>query len=205
MARSRSFHPAASGADSRERRSGHRDLGLLLMPNHLHLIATPAHENGLRSMSADAHRRYTGAINARFRWAGHHFQSRFDTVLMDEPHLLAARYIALNPVAAGSVRRAEDLPWSSARAQLAGEDEIGNGGADAGVVPDFTALHAARPPPRHGSVRSGADDQMTARGTGMIAVAAARPSAGTGNPGPKPRMDRHPLDQRRSREARSPK
>ena len=38
-----------------------------LMPNHVHLIATPAHENGLRSSFADAHRRYTGAINARFR------------------------------------------------------------------------------------------------------------------------------------------
>ena len=43
---------------------------------------------------------------------------------MDEPHLLAAaRYIALNPVVAGLVRRAEDWPWSSTRAQLAGEDD----------------------------------------------------------------------------------
>ena len=72
------------------------------MPNHVHLIVTPADEDGLRATFAEAHRRYTGAINARFRWTGHLFQGRFGAVAMDEDHLLAAaRYIALNPVAAG--------------------------------------------------------------------------------------------------------
>jgi putative transposase len=43
-----------------------------------------------------AHRRYTGAINARFRRTGHLFQGSFGAVVMDEPRLLAAaRYIAL--------------------------------------------------------------------------------------------------------------
>jgi putative transposase len=37
--------------------------------------------------------------------------------------LSAARYIALNPVVAGLVIRAEDWPWSSTPAQLAGEDD----------------------------------------------------------------------------------
>ena len=51
---------------------------------------------------AEAHRRYTGAINARFRWTGHLFRGRCGAVVMDEPHLLAAaRYIALNPMVAG--------------------------------------------------------------------------------------------------------
>jgi putative transposase len=63
---------------------------------------TPAEADGLRATFAEAHRRYTGAINARFRWAGHLFQGRFGAVVMDEPHLLAAtRYIALNLVVAG--------------------------------------------------------------------------------------------------------
>ena len=61
-----------------------------LMPNHVHLIVTPADEDGLRATFAEAHRRYTGAINARFRWTGHLFQGRFGAVVMDEPHLLAA-------------------------------------------------------------------------------------------------------------------
>ena len=42
---------------------------------------------------------------------------------MDEDHLLAAlRYVALNPLKAGLVTRAEDWPWSSARAYLAARD-----------------------------------------------------------------------------------
>jgi putative transposase len=66
-----------------------------LTPNHVHLIVTPADEDGLPATSAEAHRRYTGAINVRFRWTGHLFQGRFGAVVMDEPHLLAAaRYIA---------------------------------------------------------------------------------------------------------------
>jgi putative transposase len=95
-----------------------------LMPNHVHLIVTPADADGLRATFAEAHRRYTEAINAPFQWTGHLFQGRFGAVVMDEPHLLAAaRYIALNPVVAGLVSRAEDWPWSSTRAQLAGEDD----------------------------------------------------------------------------------
>lgn len=44
---------------------------------------------------------------------------------MDEYYTLAtARYIELNPVKAGSVKRAEEYRWSSAKAHLLGEDDI---------------------------------------------------------------------------------
>ena len=73
---------------------------------------------------ADAHRRYTGFINARHRWTGHLWQGRYGAVAMDEAHLMAAaRYVALNPVRARLVERAEEWPWSSARAHLAGRDD----------------------------------------------------------------------------------
>ncbi len=42
-----------------------------LMPNHVHLIAVPSAKDGLRDSFADAHRRYTGYINARMRTTGH--------------------------------------------------------------------------------------------------------------------------------------
>ena len=115
------------------------------MPNHVHLIVTPTDHDGLRATFAEAHRRYTGAINARFHWTGHLFQGRFGAVVMDEPHLLAAtRYIALNPVAAGLVSRAEDWPWSSARAHLAGEDdELATAAPLRALIPDFAALLTA--------------------------------------------------------------
>jgi hypothetical protein len=46
---------------------------------------TPADADGLRASFAEAHRRYTGAINARFRWTSHLFQGRFGAVVMAHP------------------------------------------------------------------------------------------------------------------------
>lgn len=90
-----------------------------LMPNHVHLILVPSHEDGLRAALGEAHRRYTSAINAREDWRGHLWQSRFASFPMDETHLVAcARYVELNPVRAGLVKRPEEWRWSSARAHL---------------------------------------------------------------------------------------
>jgi putative transposase len=95
-----------------------------LMPNHVHLILAPQDEVGLGLAVGEAHRRYTNFINARGRWTGHLFQSRFASVVMDEAHLIAAaRYVPMNPVRAKLVSRPEDWPWSSARAHLAGKDD----------------------------------------------------------------------------------
>jgi putative transposase len=44
------------------------------MPNHVHIIILPSDEDGLRRTFADAHRRYTGYINARLRVTGHLWQ-----------------------------------------------------------------------------------------------------------------------------------
>lgn len=106
------------------RRAGAEIWAYCLMPNHVHLIVVPADEDGLRKTFADAHRRYTGLINARHNWTGHLWQGRFGAVAMDEAHLLAAtRYVALNPVRAGLVEHAEDWPWSSVRAHLEAVDD----------------------------------------------------------------------------------
>jgi putative transposase len=95
-----------------------------LMPNHVHLILVPGSEDGLSLAVGEAHRRYTNFINKRSGWTGHLFQGRFASVAMDEAHLLAAaRYVSLNPVRAGLVRRAQDWAWSSARAHSAGADD----------------------------------------------------------------------------------
>ncbi len=95
-----------------------------LMPNHVHIIMVPSHEDGLCATFADAHRRYTGAINARLRETGHLWQGRYGSVVMDEAHLAhAVRYVALNPVRARLVGRAEEWQWSSVRAHLDEEDD----------------------------------------------------------------------------------
>jgi putative transposase len=90
-----------------------------LMPNHVHLIAVPASEDGLRRAIGEAHRRYTRRINFREQWRGHLWQGRFASYPMNESYLLlAARYIELNPVRAGLVLQAEDYRWSSAPAHV---------------------------------------------------------------------------------------
>jgi putative transposase len=95
-----------------------------LMPNHIHLIAVPSSEDGLRWAIGSAHERYTRRINFREKWRGYLWQGRFASFVLDEPYLLAAaRYVELNPVRAKLVPRAADWPWSSARAHLSGQDD----------------------------------------------------------------------------------
>ena len=95
-----------------------------LMPNHVHIVLTPEDDQGLSRTFGELHRRYTGFINARRRTTGHLWQGRFGSVAMDEAHFVTAlRYVALNPVRARLVARAEDWAWSSTRALIAGEDD----------------------------------------------------------------------------------
>ena len=95
-----------------------------LMPNHVHMVLAPQSAKGLHHAVSEAHRRYTRYINSREGWRGHLWEGRFGSFVMDEPHLLVAmRYIELNPVRAGLVLRAEEYPWSSARAHLLGQDD----------------------------------------------------------------------------------
>lgn len=96
-----------------------------LMPNHVHLIAVPSNEDGLRRAIGEAHRRYTLRINLREGWTGHLWQGCFASFLMDEPYLLtAARYVELNPVRAELVAKPWEYRWSSARAHIAGRGDI---------------------------------------------------------------------------------
>jgi putative transposase len=95
-----------------------------LMPNHVHLVAVPESEGGLRRAIGEAHRRYTRHINFREQWRGHLWQGRFASFLMDEKYLLTTtRYIELNPVRAGLVSIPEEYPWSSAKAHMKGRND----------------------------------------------------------------------------------
>ncbi|HWA60471.1 MAG TPA: transposase [Caulobacteraceae bacterium] len=92
-----------------------------LMPNHVHFIMIPGREDSLRVTFAEAHRRYAARIHGRRRVTGHLWQGRFSSTAMDDAHLFAAvRYVSLNPVRAGLVKRAADWPWSSVRTHLTG-------------------------------------------------------------------------------------
>ncbi|CAG0994007.1 transposase [Geobacter sp.] len=96
-----------------------------LMPNHIHLIAVPETEEGLRLAIGEAHRRYSVMINRRQKWTGHLWQGRFSSFPMDETYLLAAvKYIEMNPVRAHLAPDPYSWRWSSAKAHAVGKDDI---------------------------------------------------------------------------------
>lgn len=90
-----------------------------LMDNHVHLIAIPQTQESLALAIGEAHRRYTWIINSRQGWRGYLWQGRFNSFPLDPTYLYSAvRYVERNPVRAGIVKRAEDYPWSSAKAHV---------------------------------------------------------------------------------------
>lgn len=92
-----------------------------LMTNHVHLLAMPRRRESLARAIGLAHRRFAQWQNTRRRWSGHLWTNRFFSTPLDEPHLWAAvRHVERNPVRAGLVARAEEWPWSSARAHVVG-------------------------------------------------------------------------------------
>ncbi len=130
------------------REAGTEAWAYCLMPNHVHLILVPSHADGLRAALGEAHRRYTRRINAREGWQGHLWQERFHSFPMDEAHLMAAAaYVERNPLRAGLARKAEDWPWSSARAHLAGRDDaLVRAQPLLEIVPDWSGYLASATP-----------------------------------------------------------
>lgn len=87
----------------------------VLMPNHLHLLATPREHTGLALMMQKVGRFYVPWFNNKYERSGGLFEGRFRTSLVDTEHYLLAcsRYIELNPVRAGLAAGPLDYPWSS--------------------------------------------------------------------------------------------
>lgn len=86
-----------------------------LMTNHVHLLVTPAADESISRTMKDVGSRYAQYVNKRYQrtgtlWEGRHRSSLVQT----ERYLLTCyRYVELNPVRAGMVRRPEEYPWSS--------------------------------------------------------------------------------------------
>ena len=87
----------------------------VLMPNHLHLLATPDTQEGLAQMMQRVGRYYVPWFNAKYERSGTLFQGRFRTSLIDSEayFMICSRYIELNPVRAQMVSAPLDYPWSS--------------------------------------------------------------------------------------------
>jgi putative transposase len=89
----------------------------VLMPNHVHLLVTPARPGALANMMQDLGRRYVRVFNDAHRRTGTLWEGRYKSCLVDsERYLLVChRYIELNPVRAGIIREPAAYLWSSHR------------------------------------------------------------------------------------------
>ena len=125
----------------------------VLMPNHVHLILVPSHEDSLRAALSRVHRAYAGHVHARAQRTGHFWQGRFGCVAMDEAHLMAAiPYVALNPVRARLVKQAAQWTWSSVHAHL--DPGLDDGLTDTAPVRDRVEDFA-------GLLRAGEDEALS--------------------------------------------
>ena len=90
-----------------------------LMTNHYHLLLETPFGNLIRNMHT-IQTRYTMYFNSRQRRAGHLFQGRYKSLIVDKDNYLLelSRYIHLNPLRAGIVKRAADYNWSSCKDYL---------------------------------------------------------------------------------------
>jgi putative transposase len=93
------------------------------MDNHLHLLLTAEAATGCAVLMKAIAQLYAQYINKNYRRSGYLWESRFKSCLVQsEGYLLACyRYIELNPVRAGLVRRPDEYRWSSYVANARGE------------------------------------------------------------------------------------
>jgi REP element-mobilizing transposase RayT len=87
-----------------------------LMNNHWHLFLSTPEANLSRGMH-DLSSGYATLFNRRHRRAGALFQGRFKAILLQEDGYdwTLSRYVHLNPVRAGAVKRPHEYRWSSYR------------------------------------------------------------------------------------------
>ncbi len=86
-----------------------------LMPNHLHLLVSPAAESGLGQMMQWIGRYYVPYFNQKYGRSGTLWQGRYKTSVLEPERyfLLCSRYIETNPVRAGLTAEPGAYPWSS--------------------------------------------------------------------------------------------
>ncbi|HWQ37265.1 MAG TPA: transposase [Burkholderiales bacterium] len=114
--------------DCLERAAREHDLAIhayVLMTNHVHLLASPSHEESAPRTLQSLGRRYVQYFNYTYRRTGTLWEGRYRATVIDaEVYLLTCmRYIELNPVRANMVEHPGDYPWSSYRGNALGAND----------------------------------------------------------------------------------
>ena len=96
----------------------------VLMTNHYHLLLETRRANLSRIMQY-INSSYTTYHNLRNKRSGHLFQGRYKSIVVEKQRycLELSRYIHLNPVRAGMVKKPEEYRWSSYQGFLSRRDD----------------------------------------------------------------------------------
>lgn len=114
----------------------------VLMNNHYHLLIETTKPN-ISKIMQNVNSAYTTYYNIKRHKHGHVFQGRYKSILVDKDSYLLelTRYIHLNPVRAGMVKKPEEYKWSSYGGYLSKE---GDGCIDKPQISQVVSLHAER-------------------------------------------------------------
>lgn len=87
----------------------------VLMPNHVHLLASPSDAQGLGRMMQWVGRYYVPYFNRKYARVGTLWQGRYLASVIDSERyfMVCSRYIEQNPVRANLVASPAEFPWSS--------------------------------------------------------------------------------------------
>lgn len=87
----------------------------VLMPNHVHILATPGNTDSISRTTQSIGRNYVQYINEYFDTSGTLWEGRYRATVVDSKAYLltCSRYIELNPVRGGLVKKPGDYRWSS--------------------------------------------------------------------------------------------
>ena len=97
--------------------------GFCLMSNHVHFIIQPLNSNLTSGMHSLAFR-YAQHFNRKYKRQGYLYQGRYKAVMVQSGTYLLRliRYVHLNPVRAGIVRKPEEYNWSSHSSYIKGKE-----------------------------------------------------------------------------------
>jgi putative transposase len=97
----------------------------VFMTNHIHLLVTEGAAGALSDTIQSLGRRYVSYFNFLHGRTGTLWEGRYRSSLVEtERYLITCqRYIEMNPVRSGIVRRPSDYPWSSHRHFVAGQPD----------------------------------------------------------------------------------
>jgi putative transposase len=87
----------------------------VLMPDHVHLLASPANEDSVPRTLQSLGRKYVQYFNTKYQGSGTLWEGRYRATVVDSKAYLltCSRYIELNAVRAGMVKHPREYDWCS--------------------------------------------------------------------------------------------